>query len=168
VDFLKRLMTPVPPSSVLFMLQSGYFADRIMPIMLDSINGLNNESNRLRRPADPKFTRLVELMREGQLAGAIQIRIERPKEGAESSVLIFEPSKPPQLAARGREIKSLLGIKPDLRELRVNYGGYSGRDDEIDMLTRSMLQIMLEFAAVIKVPEADVLQGSVMRRVGPR
>ena len=43
VDFLKRLMTPVPPSSVLFMLQSGYSADRIMPIMLDSINGLNNE-----------------------------------------------------------------------------------------------------------------------------
>jgi hypothetical protein len=49
VDFLKRLMTPIPPSSVLFMLQSGYAADRIMPIMLDSINGLNNGSNRLRR-----------------------------------------------------------------------------------------------------------------------
>ena len=95
VDFLKRLMTPIPPSSVLFMLQSGYSAERIMPIMLDSINGLNNGSNRLRRPADPKFTRLVELMREGQLAGAIQIRIERPKDGAESSVLIFGPSKDP-------------------------------------------------------------------------
>jgi hypothetical protein len=112
-DFLKRLMTPIPPSSVLFMLQSGYFADRILPIMLDAINGLNNESNRLRRPADPKFTRLVELMREGQLAGAIQIRIERPRDGAESSVLVFGPSKDPQLAARGRELKSLLGIKPD-------------------------------------------------------
>jgi hypothetical protein len=163
VDFLKRLMTPIPPSSVLFMLQSGYSADRIMPIMLDSINGVNNESNRLRRPADPKFTRLVELMREGQLAGAIQIRIERPKDGAESSLLIFGPSKDPQLAARGREIKSLLGIKPDLRELRVNYGGYSGKDDEIDMLTRSMLQIMLEFAAIVQVPESDVVQG----RAGP-
>ena len=56
-------------------------------------------------------------------------------------------------------MKSLLGIKPDLRELRVNYGGYSGRDDEIDMMTRSMLQIMLEFAAVVQVPEADVVQG---------
>jgi hypothetical protein len=159
VDFLKRLMTPIPPSSVLFVLQSGYSADRIMPIMLDSINGLNNESNRLRRPADPNFTRLVELMREGQLAGAIQIRIERPKDGSESSVLIFGPSKDPQLAARGRELKSLLGIKPDLRELRVNYGGYSGKDDEIDMMTRSMLQIMLEFAAVVQVPEADVVHG---------
>jgi len=159
VDFLKRLMTPIPPSSVLFMLQSGYAADRIMPIMLDSINGLNNESNRLRRPADPKFTRLVDLIREGQLAGAIQIRIERPKDGAESSVLIFGPSKDPELANKGREIKSILGIKPDLRELKVNYGGYSGKDDEIDMMTRSMLQIMLEFAFTVQVPESDVVQG---------
>jgi hypothetical protein len=29
VDFLKRLMTPIPPSSVLFVLQSGYSADRL-------------------------------------------------------------------------------------------------------------------------------------------
>jgi hypothetical protein len=130
-----------------------------MPIMLDSINGLNNESNRLRRPADQKFTRLVELIREGQLAGAIQIRIERPKDSAESSVLIFGPSRDPQLADKGREIKSILGIRPDLRELRVNYGGYSGKDDEIDLMTRSMLQIMLEFAAVMQVPESDVVQG---------
>ena len=135
VDFLKRLMTPIPPSSVLFMLQSGYAADRIMPIMLDSINGINNESNRLRRPTDQKFTRLVELIREGQIAGAIQIRIERPKDGTESSVLIFGPSKDPQIAAKGTEIKNILGIKPDLRELKVNYGGYSGKNDEIDMMT---------------------------------
>jgi hypothetical protein len=130
-----------------------------MPIMLDSINGLNNESNRLKRPADPKFIRLVELMREGQLAGAIQIRLERPKDGGESSVLIFGPSKDQQLAARGTELKNLLGIRPDLRELKVNYGGYSEKDDEIDMMTRSMLQIMLEFAAVVQVPESDVAQG---------
>ena len=159
VDFLKRLMTPIPPSSVLFMLQSGYSAERIMPIILDAINDLNNESNRIGRPADPKFARLVELMREGQLAGAIQIRIERRKDGAESSVLIFGPVKDPQLAARGRELRSLLGIRPDLQELRVNYGGYSGKDDEIDMMTRSMLQIMLELAAIVQVPESDVAQG---------
>ena len=130
-----------------------------MAIMFDSINGLNNESNRLRRPADPKFTRLVELMREGQLAGAIQIRIERSKDSAESSVLIFGPSKDPLLAEKGKEIKSILGIRPDIRELRVNYGGYSGKDDEIDMMTRSMLQIMQEFAAIVQVPNSDVVQG---------
>jgi hypothetical protein len=162
-DFLKRLMTPVPPSSVLFMLQSGYFADRIMPIMLDSINGLNNESNRLRRPADPEFTRLVQLVREGQLAGAIQIRIERLKEGPESSVIAFPPRKDPAAIARRQEITRLLGLKPDLQEFKVYYGAYSGKDDEIDMKTRSMLEIMLEFAATVQVPEADIAEGKAGR-----
>jgi hypothetical protein len=74
-------------------------------------------------------------------------------------VFIFGPSKDPQLAAKGSELKTLLGLKPDLRELRVNYGRYSGRDDEIDMMTRSMLQIMLEFAAIVQVPQSDVVQG---------
>jgi len=46
-----------------------------------------------------------------------------------------------------------------VRNQEVNYGGYSGRDDEIDMMTRSMLQIMLEFAAIVRVPESDVVQG---------
>jgi hypothetical protein len=159
VDFLKRLMTPIPPSSVLFMVQSGYSAELVMPIMLNSINSLNNASNRLRRPADPKFIRLVELMREGQLAGAIHMRVERSKDGAESSVIIFEPGRDPQLTARSREIKSVLGIKPNLREFGVYFGGYSGKDNEIAMNTRSMLQIMLEFAAVVQVPESDVVQG---------
>ena len=74
-------------------------------------------------------------------------------------MLIFGPSKDPQIAAKGTETKNILGLKPDLRELKVNYGGYSGRNDEIDMMTRSMLQIMLEFAAVVQVPESDVAQG---------
>jgi len=159
VDFLKRLMTPIPPSSVLFVLQSGYSAERVMPIMLDAVNGINNQSRRLNRPADPRFARLVELFREGQLAGALQFRIERPKEGPESSVLIFGPSKDPEIATKGREIRNLLGLKPDIQQLNVYFGGYSGKDNELDMMTRSMLQIMLEFAAMVRVPEADVAGG---------
>ena len=70
-------------------------------------------------------------MQAGQLAGAIQIRIEPGRGGAETSVLVFGPSRDPQLAARGRELKNMLGIRPELRELKVNYGGYSQKDDEM-------------------------------------
>jgi len=49
VDFLQKLMTPLPPSAVLFVLQAGYPADVIMPIALDSINGIHNESKRVMR-----------------------------------------------------------------------------------------------------------------------
>jgi hypothetical protein len=59
VDFLKRLMTPIPPSSVLFMLQSGYSAERVMPIMLDSVCSIAGGSNRFKRPADLKFITLL-------------------------------------------------------------------------------------------------------------
>jgi len=160
VDFLKALMTPIPPSAVLFLLQSGYSAELVMPMVLDSINGLANESKRgVQRPADPRFTRLTALMREGQLSGALQFRIERPKTGPETAVILFGPSQDPQVAAKGAEIRSLLGLRPDARELVVYYGGYSGRDSEIDMATRSMLQIMLELSAIVRVPESDVAQG---------
>jgi hypothetical protein len=127
--------------------------------MLDSINGLNNESNRLRRPADPKFTRLVELVRDAQLGDSIQYRIEATKEGPESSVIAFPPRQDPAAIARRQEISTLLGLKPNLQQMKVYYGAYSGKDDEIDMKTRSMLEIMLEFAAVVQVPESDVAQG---------
>ena len=56
---------------------------------------------------------------------------------------MFGTSKDPQVVAQSREIRSILGLKPDLQDLKVFYGGYSGKDNEIDMMTRSMLQIMM-------------------------
>ncbi len=51
------------------------------------------------------------------------------------------------------------GLKPRLRELAFYYGGYSGKDNEISMMTRSMLQIMLELATIVQVPVSDVTSG---------
>src|SRR5215467_7562477 len=68
VDFLQKLMTPIKPSAMLFVLQAGYPADVIMPIALDSINGISNESRRrMRHAADPRFKRLVQLIRDLEL-----------------------------------------------------------------------------------------------------
>ena len=159
VDFLKRLMTPIPPSSVMFMLQAGYAAQRVMPILLDSINGIANGSNRLQRPPDPHFVQLVQLVSEAQQANTIEIRIERTKQGSESSLIVFPPHNDPLAIARRGEITKLLGLRPDLRELKIEYGAYSGRNDEIDIKTRSMLEIMLEFSAAVQVPDTDVAEG---------
>ena len=160
VDFLKQLMTPIPPSAVLFLLQSGYSAKLSLPMVLDSINGINNESRRgMRRAADPRFTRLVELMTELQLSGGVESRIERSKDGGETSLIVFGPSHDPQIEAKRGEIRSILGLKQGAGELRIRYGGYSGKDDEIALLTRSMLQVMLELAATVRVPEAEIAAG---------
>lgn len=158
--FLKQLMTPIPPSALLFMLQSGYAADRIMPIMVNSINGVSNASARgVSRPADPKFIRLVQLLRDLQLADTVQVRTARPKGGAESAFIAVLPSKDPQLVAESEEIRGILHLRPGLQEFAVYYGGDLGKDNEISIMTRSMLQIMLELGAIVQVPVADVAAG---------
>jgi hypothetical protein len=159
-DFLKKLMTPIPPAAVLFMLQSGYAADLVMPLAVNSINGVSNASKRrVDRPADPGFVRLVQLLREMQLADAVQIRIERAKGDSETAIIVFPPSEDLQLSAKSAEIRRILRLRPKLRELSVYYGGYSGKDDEVSMITRSMLQILLELGAIVQVPASDVASG---------
>ena len=161
-DFIKKLMTPIPPSAVLFLLQSGYSASLVMQIAVDSINGIANESRRpgLRRSADPQFARLGQLLYELQLANAFQIRIERGKDASESSVVTFPPAAPPpEIAARIAEMRSILRLSGQARSYPVYYGGGPGKGDEIAMTTRSMLQIMIELGMVAQVPEADVASG---------
>jgi hypothetical protein len=156
VDFLKKLMTPIPPSAFLFLLQSGYSAELILPLVVDSMNGIRNESRRSGRPGDPQFARVVELLRALQLSGDVQTRIEPRKEGGEAGLITFGGSKDPETAARRAELRRLLQIAPEAHEIRVVYGGHAGKGDELDLMTRSMLQIMLELAMNIRVPASDV------------
>jgi hypothetical protein len=160
-DFIKRLMTPIPPSAVLFLLQSGYSAINVMPLAVDSINGISNESRRagMKRAAEPEFTRLTQILYELQLENAFQIRVERGKDNSEASVVSFPPTAPsPEIAARLAELRSLLHLSGRARSYPVYFGGLA-RGDEIAMTTRSMLQIMLEVGELAQVPEADIAAG---------
>lgn len=161
-DFLKKLLTPVPPSAVLFLLQSGYDANLVLQIAVDSINGVRNESRRaaMARQADPQFIRLGNLFRDLQLASALQLRIDRGKNGNETTGVAFPPvNETAEIAGKIEEIRRILHIQPGLRQYSIHYGGYSGKTDEIAMLTRSMLQIMLELGVLAQVPEADIAAG---------
>lgn len=160
-DFIKKLMSPVPPSAVLFLLQSGYSAAIVLPLTVESINGVANGSRRpgMSRLADPKFVRLTELLLELQRANALQIRIERGKDNSETVVMGFPPQGPPQLTAAVVELRSLLNLTRPSQGHTVRYGGYSGRGDEIAITTRSMLQVMVELGVTAQVPEGDVAGG---------
>lgn len=164
-DFLKKLMSPIPPAAVMFLLQSGYPATVVMPIAVDSINGLANESRRgnMPRTGDPQFSRLVQLIYELQLANALQIRVERSKDNIEVSIIGFPPAHNvqarPEIAAKIAEIGSLLHLTAQRQNIQVRYGGWSGKGDEIAMVTRSMLQVMVELGVLAHVPEADIAAG---------
>src|SRR5262249_4689800 len=108
---------------------------------------------------DPRFNRVAQLIRDLQLGEALQVRIERPKDSNETDLITFASTKNPQAESERQALRSLLGLNPRLPRFRVYYGGYSGRDDEIAMMTRSMLEVMLELAHGVRVPESDVTEG---------
>jgi hypothetical protein len=91
----------------------------------------------------------------------VQVRIESAKSDSEMSLITFPSTGDPQAKTESAEVRSLLDLRQGTQKFAVNYGGYSGKDDEISMMTRSMLQVMLELAAVIQVPQLEESESKV-------
>jgi hypothetical protein len=161
-QFNKSFMTPIPPGAVLFLMQSGWSVDLIFPLTIDSINGMRSQmlAGANQRRGDPDYYRVIELMRQIQLSGAIGMRIKKAENLQDTTVLFFQKEglQPETLEAR-QELSGLLGLNPGAREARVNYGLIPGGDDEIAMQTRSMLQIMILLATKIDVPPEHIADG---------
>lgn len=115
------------PERIFSLVQSGYAADFILELGVDSLNGLRNRVVTLGydRPADTDFLRVLDLLREIQIAGAVSLRVERSADGAPATVLFFRSERlAPDDAATDREplLKVNSGIeKPNEAFVAVPY-----------------------------------------------
>lgn len=158
-QYMKGLMTPIAPSSVLFLIQAGYQADFIMLMTVESINGLNNRSAAPARmnAGDPEFFQVVELIRKAQRSGEIGMRVEVDKTKKETTLITFHRRVlNAELQSERAELGRLLRLEPNLNEYSVSYGMSAGGGSSIDMTTRSIAQIMLELAGTVDIPKADL------------
>jgi hypothetical protein len=167
-QYMRGLMTPVSPQAVLFLMQAGYPADSVLRLALDSINGRHNRtwSPARAHPGDPEFARVVQLIRDAQRSGEVGMRVDVDKANRTSTVLTFRrrsSTAPPR--PESVELATLLGIEPGAEEYQVTYGMRSGGGRDIDMNTRSLLQILAEFAGSVDVPRVHLEDGSAYRTV---
>jgi hypothetical protein len=161
-QFNRSFMLPIPPSAVLFLMQTGWPVDLIMPLTVESINGLRAQvsAGMNRRAGDPRFYRVIKLLREIQKSGAVGMQIIKESEYKETTVLFFSKENvSPEIEAAMKEIDQLLGLRPGAREITVGYGLLAKSDTEIAMITRSMLHIIIELASKIDVPPEHVSEG---------
>jgi hypothetical protein len=56
-------------------------------------------------------------------------------------------------------MRRILRLGAPNQPYQVRYGGWSGKPDEIAIVTRSMLQVMLELGILAQVPESDIAGG---------
>ncbi|MHC4557121.1 MAG: hypothetical protein ACYTFW_08045 [Planctomycetota bacterium] len=160
--FTRSLMTPIPPSSVLSLVQAGWRADAVSWICIQAINGIYNRSGAAMNahPADPDFYEFVTLFRKVQESRAMGMRIQKTTDKKQSNVLFFRKKDiSPETVAQTRRLRELLDLDPEAQELTVVYGSLPQNNREVAILTRSMLEIMVEIASYIEVPAAHVAEG---------
>lgn len=163
--FLRGLLTPIDPKNIFFMLQSGYAADFVLGLTVESLNGLRNRAATAgsAREADPDFIRVLQLMREVQEAGGVGVRVLENKDKSTTTVMFFRRDNlPPEILEKTREIRRLLKLSPDQKQFDLVYSPIAGGEGELAVGSRSVLQIMGAFASYADVPEADMKDGSAL------
>jgi hypothetical protein len=160
--FIKGLMTPLTPESVFFTIQSGLPADGVMFAAVAEINGLKNQGTSIYgvTPPDPKFMRVLQLMREIQLSGAVAMRIKQDASKQDTTILAFRSKNiPPEVLDDIHELRKLLRLDPDAEEIKLVFGSNPVNDHELAMVTRSMMQLMTTMASQVNVPVKDITEG---------
>jgi hypothetical protein len=75
--------------------------------------------------------------------------------------MFLRPSTDDAIAAPVRRVRELLSLSQTAREFNVVYGTFPENDTEMAILSRSIMQIMVDLASRFDVPEADLAEGRV-------
>jgi len=160
--FTRSLMLPIPIPSLLYLIQSGYPADLVLRICVNSINEMQNSYGGAGRSqaGDAKFRELIDAIRQSQAAGGLGMKLKSATD-RQAVVMFLRQSTDESIAAPVRKIRELLGLSETTRELSIVYGTYPENSTEVAMLSRSILQVLVDFASHIEVPQADLAEGRV-------
>lgn len=162
-QFTRELLRPIPPAALFQLVQAGYPVDLIFQLAVRAINGVYNRSTRpmRTREADPEFYQVLDALKRMQLSEAIDFRLD--KRGPEDvSLISFHGKITPEVEQDIRFVRKVLGLNPDARELALTFGARPRNDQELAVLTRSMLEIFLELGGRVEVPATDIAEGSTL------
>jgi len=157
--FARSLMTPVPIGATFNLIQSGYPADLVLRLLVQSVNGVKNRYGgaSAARPSDSMFYELVQKMKRIQAYGTLGLKAEILN-GQEATIIEFGRETDQKTGADIAEVKKILRLDPREREFTIVYGLQPADDREIAVLTRSVLQVLIHLVSYIEVPESHVAE----------
>ncbi len=155
--FTRTLMKPLPPPAILSLIQAGYPIDLVLRICVHSVNGIRNRygGSARARPADPEFYPLLERLRRIQDSGAIGLRVQKTND-MEGVLMSFRGKVDTSVQEDINFVRKTLGLDPAAGELNIAYGSVAKDSKELAILTRSILEIIVDLASRIEVPAAHV------------
>ena len=166
--FTRNLLTPIPPASIFALVQAGWPIDRVFRLCVQSINGIDNHTSTMAfsRQADPDFYPLISVLRQVQQAGGVGIRVERTQEKLDT-IIFFDREMDQRVQEDLDTVKRLLRIDLSSTEIELVYGRLPKSANELAILSRSMMEILLEIASSVDVPREDLAEGRVTPTLAP-
>ena len=166
--FARNLMTPVAPATVMSLIEGGYPIDLVFRVLVHSINGVQNSfggTTRMRK-ADPEFYPLLEKLRRIQSSGAVALRVKKT-DNRDALMMVFRKRVDRELEQEGREMRRMIGLKEEGSEFRVVYGSAPANDEEVALLTRSIIEILSDISSTVEVPAEHVTEQRVPPTMAP-
>lgn len=169
-EFVRRLMTPVSPATVLLLSQAGWSIERLMLCCVNRLNGLPNAPSAAGPTPDytpqyAEFHRLARLLRELQIAGYFSFRVERTDDEERYLVEILRPNDV-ELATKAAQVAEILGVEPGQATYRLVDEGSQASGDLV-MSGRSLLGVFFYLSQAVTVPAEHVEAGWVTRTLHP-
>jgi hypothetical protein len=162
--FVQSLLTPIPSSVLLSLLQSsGWSADRVLETMLHAVNGRRNLhvvwEDGWKLQIDPRFTAFTNGLQAAQRERALSI--QRTGRGRQASMLICVRTErlSEQSLATWNDVRESLGMSPDTDCYTVVAGNRSPEPGVLAIQTRSVLALMVSLGAYVDVPDVDLASG---------
>ncbi len=162
--YTRSILKPMHIGAIVLLLQSGYPADSVLRVCVQSINGLSNKRSVAIgwRDVQPEFREVLILLRDLQIMNAIAFR-SVPREREYSIIMEINLSPNEVLMTKKDRLFQLLNLDPEASEFSIVFGGVARSRTEIAMFGRSLSQIMTEYSAFVEVPQSDIDEGRVVR-----
>jgi hypothetical protein len=163
--FVKSILSPPSPAALFALIQTGWPADMILQMTVQSVNGHRNSyvEQGAGHRTEVEFARFVRLIRKAQRAQALEVDI-REEEGKARITLGFRIRLLDGEALRDlAEVKELIGLDPSADSYQVIWDVESSDSGKLAVQTRSILQIMVALAVYVEVPTGDVEEGRAVR-----
>jgi hypothetical protein len=161
-QFAQSLLTPVPPEALFALVQSGWPAELLFRMTVKSINGVEDavENPVYRKQADPRFRELLAVWSRLRVSGAIGLRRSNV-EPKDATIILYvrEDSIDEEIRRDIDFLITTLGLDPDSKEYKLDYGLVPDEPDEVTVLTSSIFDLMLNLAWQISVPQQHIDEG---------
>ncbi|MCG6947312.1 MAG: hypothetical protein LJE93_00125 [Acidobacteria bacterium] len=157
-DFTRSVMTPIPPSTVMSMIQAGWRAETVLRLGVRAINGVYAADLVGRPSSRAEYYEMVLLMQKLQTSGNLAFRVRKTASGDVTLLIVRSPATE-ELELTMARLGEILGLDPKLNEYRLVFGHQSSGGNEVAVLSKSILEMLLDLSMWIDVPPEHVESG---------